>query len=76
MICLLYEYGTLIFIWGTLFYVIKFGLSLIQGNELNVNTFVSFFMLCRNILDNFNDLVYNCRNFETKIKSFEPNAIT
>ena len=89
--CLLYECGTLVLIWGTLFYAIKFGLSLIQGNELNVDTFVSFFMLCKNILDNFNDLAYNCRNFlkaeiftekiffvldyEPKIKSFEPNDI-
>ena len=92
MTCLMYECGTLIFVWGTLFYAIKFGLGLIQGNELNVDTFVSFFMLCRNILDNFNDLAYNCRNFlkaeiftekiffvldyEPKIKSFDPNAIT
>ena len=91
MACLLYECGTLVLIWGTLFYAIKFGLSLIQGNELNVDTFVSFFMLCKNILDNFNDLAYNCRNFlkaeiftekiffvldyEPKIKSFEPNDI-
>ena len=91
MTCLLYECGTLVLIWGTLFYAIKFGLSLIQGNELNVDTFVSFFMLCKNILDNFNDLAYNCRNFlkaeiftekiffvldyEPKIKSFEPNDI-
>ena len=91
MACLLYECGTLVLIWGTLFYAIKFGLSLIQGNELNVDTFVSFFMLCKNILDNFNDLAYNCRNFlkaeiftekiffvldyEPKIKSFEPNEI-
>ena len=91
MACLLYECGTLVLIWGTLFYAIKFGLSLIQGNELNVDTFVSFFMLCKNILDNFNDLAYNCRNFlkaeiftekiffvldyEPKIKSFEPNNI-
>ena len=91
MTCLLYECGTLVLIWGTLFYAIKFGLSLIQGNELNVDTFVSFFMLCKNILDNFNDLAYNCRNFlkaeiftekiffvldyEPKIKSFEPNNI-
>ena len=91
MTCLLYECGTLVLIWGTLFYAIKFGLSLIQGNELNVDTFVSFFMLCKNILDNFNDLAYNCRNFlkaeiftekiffvldyEPKIKSFEPNEI-
>ena len=92
MTCLLYECGTLVLIWGTLFYAIKFGLSLIQGNELNVDTFVSFFMLCKNILDNFNDLAYNCRNFlkaeiftekiffvldyEPKIKSFEPNNIS
>ena len=91
MTCLLYECGTLIFIWGTLFYAIKFGLYLIKGNELNVNTFVSFFMLCKNILDNFNDLAYNMRNFlkaeiftekiffvldyEPKIKSFEPKII-
>ena len=91
MACLLYECGTLVLIWGTLFYAIKFGLSLIQGNELNVDTFVSFFMLCKNILDNFNDLAYNCRNFlkaeiftekiffvldyEPKIKSFEPSDI-
>ena len=91
MTCLLYECGTLIFIWGTLFYAIKFGLYLIKGNELNVNTFVSFFMLCKNILDNFNDLAYNMRNFlkaeiftekiffvldyEPKIKSFEPKMI-
>ena len=91
MTCLLYECGTLVLIWGTLFYAIKFGLSLIQGNELNVDTFVSFFMLCKNILDNFNDLAYNCRNFlkaeiftekiffvldyEPKIKSFDPNDI-
>ena len=92
MTCLLYECGTLIFIWGTLFYAIKFGLHLIQGNELNVNTFVSFFMLCKNILDNFNDLAYNIRNFlkaeiftekiffvldyEPKIKSFETKDIS
>ena len=91
MTCLVYECGSLIFIWGMLFYAIKFGLYLIQGNELSVNTFVSFFMLCKNILDNFNDLAYNCRNFlkaeiftekiffvldyEPKIKSFDPNAI-
>ena len=91
MTCLLYECGTLIFIWGTLFYAIKFGLYLIKGNELNVDTFVSFFMLCKNILDNFNDLAYNMRNFlkaeiftekiffvldyEPKIKSFEPKII-
>ena len=91
MTCLLYECGTLIFIWGTLFYAIKFGLYLIKGNELNVDTFVSFFMLCKNILDNFNDLAYNMRNFlkaeiftekiffvldyEPKIKSFEPKMI-
>ena len=91
MTCLLYEGGTLILIWGTLFYAIKFGLSLIKGNELNVNTFVSFFMLSKNILDNFNDLAYNRRNFlkaeiftekiffvldyEPKIKSFEPSEI-
>ena len=91
MLCLLYECGTLVLIWGTLFYAIKFGLYLIQGNELNVDTFVSFFMLCKNILDNFNDLAYNCRNFlkaeiftekiffvldyEPKIKSFEPKQI-
>ena len=87
MTCLLYECGTLILIWGTLFYAIKFGLHLIKGNELNVKTFVSFFMLCKNILDNFNDLAYNRRNFlkaeiftekiffvldyQPKIKSFE-----
>ena len=91
MTCLLYECGTLILVWGTLFYAIKFGLYLIKGNELNVNTFVSFFMLCKNILDNFNDLAYNLRNFlkaeiftekiffvldyQPKIKSFETKEI-
>ena len=89
--CLLYECGTLIFIWGMLFYAIKFGLYLIQGNELKVDTFVSFFMLCKTILDNFNDLAYNWRNFlkaeiftekiffvldyQPKIKSYEQNMI-
>ena len=91
MTCALYEGGTLALIGGILFYGIKYGLYLIRGNSLNIDTFVSFFLYCKTILDNFYSIANSNRNFlkaslfaekiffvldyEPKIKSFYPKMI-
>ena len=91
MTCALYEGGTLALIGGILFYAIKYGLYLIKGNSLNIDTFVSFFLYCKTILDNFYSIANSNRNFlkaglfaekiffvldyEPKIKSFYPKLI-
>ena len=88
MVCCLYEGGTLTFIGVILFIGIKFGLYLIKGNNLDIETFISFFLYCKIILDNFYSLANSNRDFlkakifaekiffvldyEPKIKSFFP----
>ena len=88
MTCCLYESGTLALIGGILFYGTRYGLYLIRGNSLNIDTFVSFFLYCKTILDNFYSVANSNRNFlkaglfaekiffvldyEPQIKSYEP----
>ena len=91
MTCMLYEGGTLAIIGGILFVGIKYGLYLIRGNSLDIDTFISFFLYCKTILDNFYSMSNSNRDFlkaqifaekiffvldyEPKIKSFYPKII-
>ena len=91
MTCCLYEGGTLALIGGILFFGIKYGLYLIKGNSLDIDTFISFFLYCKTILDSFYNIANSNRNFlkaqlfaekiffvldyEPKIKSFYPKMI-
>ena len=91
MTCILYEGGTLALIGGILFVGIKYGLYLIKGNSLDIDTFISFFLYCKTILDNFYSVANSNRDFlkaqlfaekiffvldyEPKIKSFFPKMI-
>ena len=92
MTCILYEGGTLALIGAILFVGIKYGLYLIRGNSLDIDTFISFFLYCKTILDNFYSVANSNRDFlkaqlfaekiffvldyEPKIKSFFPNMIS
>ena len=92
MTCILYEGGTLALIGAILYIGIKYGLYLIRGNSLDIDTFISFFLYCKTILDNFYSVANSNRDFlkaqlfaekiffvldyEPKIKSFFPNMIT
>ena len=91
MTCCLYEGGTLALFGGILFFGIKYGLYLIKGNSLDIDTFISFFLYCKTILDSFYNIANSNRNFlkaqlfaekiffvldyEPKIKSFYPKMI-
>ena len=91
MTCILYEGGTLALIGGILFVGIKYGLYLIKGNSLDIDTFISFFLYCKTILDNFYSVANSNRDFlkaqlfaekiffvldyKPKIKSFFPKMI-
>ena len=91
MTCCLYECGTLALIGGILFFGIKYGLYLVRGNSLDIDTFISFFLYCKSILDSFYNIANSNRNFlkaqlfaekiffvldyEPKIKSFYPKML-
>ena len=91
MTCMLYEGSSLCIVGAILFVGIKYGLYLIKGNSLDIDTFISFFLYCKTILDNFYSVANSNRDFlkaqlfaekiffvldyNPKIKSFFPKMI-
>ena len=91
MTCMLYEGSSLCIVGAILFVGIKYGLYLIRGNSLDIDTFISFFLYCKTILDNFYSVANSNRDFlkaqifaekiffvldyNPKIKSFFPKMI-
>ena len=63
MICCFYEGGILTLIGIILFIGIRYGLYLVKGNNLDIETFISFFLYCKIILDNFYSLANSNRDF-------------
>ena len=63
MICCFYEGSILTLVGIILFIGIKYGLYLIKGNNLDIETFISFFLYCKIILDNFYSLANSNRDF-------------